>query len=149
MRTDSERLTLSSSESVLGYLIGKFTVKSDTEHLIVGILMSACILFVYRAVGLTHSTVRLESEPLICVEHKGIGRKNCTAGFIGLNDPCHVTLGIVCIIIAYSAFIVNKLLYFSDGIVGRVADLSDVSVFIRIRADNRISENISGYGVLE
>ena len=103
-----EGLCACSAKSVLGYLVGKLTVKSDSKYLIVGVNITVRVFLVNRAVGLSDCTVGLGRKSLVGIEYKGIGCKNRSGCLIGFYDLGYVALGIVCIIIAYSALVVKK-----------------------------------------
>lgn len=102
---------------------------------------------VYRTVGLFYCTVGFGSQSLVGIKDEGIGGKGISA-CIGFNDLGDIALGIICIIIAYSAFVVNNFLDFSNSVINRAADRSLIVVFVRVGAENGIAENIGCYTVL-
>ena len=68
-----EGLCTCPAKSILGYLVGKFTVKSDSKHFIVGVNITVRVFLVNRTVGMTNSTVGLGRQSLFRIIRKGIG----------------------------------------------------------------------------
>ena len=104
---DGEGTALGTAESVLGYLIGELAVKGNAHHFVVGVDMTAGVGFINGTVSLPDRAISLGGESFVGVIHKGVGCQSCATRRIGLRNFDHIAFAVICVIIAYSALVVN------------------------------------------